>query len=55
MDVLHEIIENSAIGPYSLWSKGLVISIFSSIVCALATMFVLLMLHGPAMSIQFGY
>lgn len=54
MDVIKEIIQHSAIGPYSKWSKGLVISLFSSIVFTLAYMLVSLLSSMPQ-NIQFGY
>lgn len=54
MDVIKEIIQQSAIGPYSNWSKGLVISLFSSIVFTVVFMLVLLFTTMPQ-NIQFGY
>ncbi len=55
MDVINEIIQKSAIGPLSAWHKGMVLSLFVSIVSVLLIMLVLLMLYGPYMTIQFGY
>lgn len=55
MDVVKEIIKNSAIGPLSNWYKGLVLSLFSSIVGVLLTMLVLLLKYGPEINIQYGY
>lgn len=54
MDVFKEIIQKSAIGPYSNWSKGLVVSVFSSIVFTLLVMLVTLLTTMPQ-NIQFGY
>ncbi len=54
MDVIKEIIQNSAIGPYSNWSKGLVLSLFTSIVCTLVIMLVLLFATIPQ-NVQYGY
>ncbi|UJH67300.1 hypothetical protein [Allomuricauda sp. SCSIO 65647] len=54
MDVIKEIIQNSAIGPYSNWSKGLVLSLFTSIVCTLMIMLVLLFATIPQ-NVQYGY
>ncbi|AWX46081.1 hypothetical protein HME9304_03113 [Flagellimonas maritima] len=55
MDVVKEIIQNSAIGPLSNLSKGLVLSLFSFIVGLLLMMLGLLLKHGSQISIQFGY
>lgn len=54
MDVIKEIIQQSAIGPYSKWSKGLVLSLFSSIVFTVLYMLVVLLTTMPQ-NIQFGY
>lgn len=54
MDVIKEIIQKSAIGPYSSWSKGIVISLFSSIVFTVVYMFVMLFANMPQ-NIQYGY
>lgn len=54
MDVIKEIIQNSAIGPYSNWSKGLVLSLFTSIICTLVFMLVLLFATMPQ-NIHYGY
>ena len=55
MDVINEIIQNSAIGPYSKGYKSFVLSIFTSIVTLLFVMLVLLIKNGANMHIQFGY
>nr|WP_299382139.1 hypothetical protein [Allomuricauda sp.] len=55
MDVVKEIIRNSAIGPFSKGFKGMVLSLFASIVCTLFIMLVVLLRYGTAMNIQFGY
>ncbi|WP_411030787.1 hypothetical protein [Spongiimicrobium sp. 3-5] len=55
MDVINEIIRQSAIGPLSKWYKSLVLLLFSSIVTTLMTMLILLIKNGSHMSIQFGY
>ncbi len=55
MDVINEIIQNSAIGPLSKWYKSLVLLLFSSIVTTLFVMMVLLLKYGPYINIQFGY
>ena len=55
MDVVKEIIQNSAIGTWSNGYKSLVLSLFASIVGTLLTMLVILLRYGPEMNIQFGY
>ncbi|NAY90961.1 hypothetical protein GTQ34_03430 [Muricauda sp. JGD-17] len=55
MDVIKEIIQNSAIGPLSKGYQNLVLSLFMSIVFTLAIMFVVLLVHGYSGNIQFGY
>lgn len=55
MDVINEIIRQSAIGPLSKGYKSLVLLLFSSIVTVLMIMLVLLIKNGPHMNIQFGY
>ncbi len=55
MDVVKEIIQKSAIGPLSNWSKGVVLSLFTSILGLLLTMLVLLFKYGTQVNIQFGY
>lgn len=55
MDVVKEIIQKSAIGPLSNWSKGVVLSLFTSIIGLLLTMLVLLLKYGSEIHIQFGY
>ncbi|WP_165395210.1 hypothetical protein [Flagellimonas allohymeniacidonis] len=55
MDVIKEIIENSAAGPLSKGYKTLVLSLFASIVCTLFTMLVVLLSYGSNLNIQFGY
>nr|WP_297915226.1 hypothetical protein [uncultured Allomuricauda sp.] len=55
MDVLKEIIENSAAGRLDKGLKTFVLSVFASIVCTLFGMLVLLLRYGSEMNIQFGY
>jgi hypothetical protein len=55
MDVIKEIIENSALGPLSVGYKRLVLSLFISIVCTLLFMLVLLLLNGSNASFNYGY
>lgn len=55
MDVINEIIRQSAIGPLSRWYKSLVLSLFSSIVLTCLMMLVLLLTYGVEGSLNFGY
>ncbi len=55
MDVIKEIIRQSAIGPLSKWYKSLVLSVFSSIVLTCLFTLVLLLTHGVDRSLNIGY
>ncbi|MBT8315034.1 MAG: hypothetical protein KJP26_11295 [Maribacter sp.] len=55
MDVINEIIQNSAIGPLSRTYKSFVLLLFSTIVSLLFVMLIVLLTYGPYMTIQFGY
>ncbi len=55
MDVLNEVIRQSAIGKVPIAFKNLVLMIFSTIVMTLLTMLMVLLIHGPEMTITFGY
>ena len=55
MDVIKEIIQQSAIGPLSKWYKSLVLSVFSSIVLTCLMTLVLLFTHGVDRTLNFGY
>ncbi|WP_281543248.1 hypothetical protein [Maribacter aestuarii] len=55
MDVINEIIQNSAIGPLSKFYKSMVLLLFSTIVTMLSAMLVILLTHGSHMTIHFGY
>ncbi|MGB5434808.1 MAG: hypothetical protein WBM98_02875 [Maribacter sp.] len=55
MDVINEIIQNSAAGQLSKGYKSLVLLLFSTIVSILLTMLVILLVYGPYMTIRFGY
>ena len=55
MDVINEIIRQSAIGPYSRWYKSLVLSLFSSIVITCLFTLVVLLAYGAERAINFGY
>ena len=55
MDVLQQILLQSAIGAYSRTSKNVVISLFLAIVITLLAMFATLLVFGNEMNIRFGY
>jgi len=55
MDVLNDIIRNSALSLLSAGYKNLVLLLFSSIVVGLFIMLVTLLRYGSQMSVQFGY
>ncbi|MFH6603848.1 hypothetical protein ACEZ3G_10205 [Maribacter algicola] len=55
MDVFSEIIQKSALGIMSRPYKAATLLLFSAIVTMLMTMLVILLIHGPAMVIRFGY
>ncbi|MDE3740441.1 hypothetical protein [Maribacter polysaccharolyticus] len=55
MDVINEIIQNSAAGQLSKVYKNLVLLLFSTIVSVLLVMLVMLFTYSPYMRIQFGY
>lgn len=55
MDVINQIIEDSALGPTQNWIKNLVLALFAGIVVTLFTMLIVLLLNAPHMNITFGY
>ncbi len=55
MDVLNEIIRHSAIGKVPNAFKNLVLMVFSTIVMTLFTMLMVLLIHGPDLTITYGY
>ncbi len=55
MDVIHEIIQNSAIGASSKMYKSMVLLLFATIVSTLFTMLILLLHFGIHTNIRFGY
>ncbi len=55
MDVLNVIIQNSALNGMPRWYKATTLSLFATIFVMLSCMFVLLLTHGPYLSITFGY
>lgn len=55
MDVINEIIRQSAIGQLSNWFKSLVIFLFSAIVVTLLSMLLVLLVNGTQLNITFGY
>ncbi|MEM9141681.1 MAG: hypothetical protein AAGA86_01755 [Bacteroidota bacterium] len=55
MDVINEIVQNSALGLLSKWYKGFVVLLFSSIVTTFLLTLFFLLRYGTHMNIQFGY
>lgn len=55
MDVINEIIRESAIGQFSRLFRILVISIFASIVLTLFAMLVGILLNAPNIITSYGY
>jgi len=55
MDVINEIISQSAIGSLSKGIKSLILSVFSSIVITLFVMLVALIINGGDLHFSFGY
>ena len=55
MDVVKEIIRNSAIGPLSYGYKSAVLILFGLIVSILLTMLALLLSHGADLTFHYGY
>lgn len=55
MDVLHEIIRDSAAGQLSAGLRTMVLSLFVSIVLILIGMLGTLLFYGNQVPIQFGY
>ncbi|MFC2147852.1 hypothetical protein [Eudoraea sp.] len=55
MDVVNEIISQSAIGPLSRWYKSVVLLVFSSIVVALFTMLVILLSNASHLTTNYSY
>lgn len=55
MDVIKEILNNGPLGLLSIWSKSMVLLLFSVIVSTLLTMLIVLLRYGNEISIQFGY
>jgi hypothetical protein len=55
MDVLQQILLQSAIGGYSRTSKYLVVSLFLAIVITLLSLLTTLLVLGNEISIRFGY
>ncbi|WP_159076483.1 hypothetical protein [Flagellimonas amoyensis] len=55
MDVVKEIIQNSAIGPLPNSGKAIVAAFFVAIVCTLLVMLTLLILFGSTITFHYGY
>ncbi len=55
MDVVYQIIRQSAIGPYGPGVRGSVLLVFLAIVTTLLAMLITLLVHGHQVPISFGY
>lgn len=55
MNVINEIIKESAIGQTSVIYRRFILLLFATIVSALLAMLFLLLLHGSNTTIRFGY
>lgn len=55
MDVINEIISQSAIGALSKWYKSAILLVFSSIVVILFTMLVVLIANASQFTANFSY
>jgi len=55
MDVLNEILKNSALSLLSTVYKNLILLLFSAIVVTLLAMLVIILRYGSQMTLQFGY
>jgi hypothetical protein len=55
MDVIKEIIQNSAIGSMSKLYRNLVLSVFSSIVFILLSMIIFLITNASDLTFSYGY
>jgi len=55
MDVLNEILKNSALSLLSTVYKNLILLLFSAIVVTLLATLVILLRYGSQMTLQFGY
>lgn len=55
MDVLNQILQESAIGSFSRIAKSLIVSLFITIVMSLAAMLIALIINGNQLQFSFGY
>ncbi len=55
MEVIKDVLENGPIAAFTIWMRGVLISLFSIIVCVLLTMLVVLLYTGYGSTIRFGY
>lgn len=55
MDVLNQIVNQSAIGPLNVWVRKLIISLFLAIVITLLSMLAALLIYGQQLQFSFGY
>jgi len=55
MDVITDVLKNGPIAAFPFWVRGILLSIFSSIVCTLIVMFIFLLAFESNVSTHFGY
>lgn len=55
MDVINEIIQNSAIGKESIWHKTIALSLFTTIVTTLGIMMTVLLTNVCNIATTYGY
>ncbi len=55
MDVLNQILQESAIGSFSRIAKSLIVSLFITIVMSLLAMLIALIINGNQLQFSFGY
>lgn len=55
MEVIKDVLKNGPIAAFPFWIKSVLLSLFSTIVCTLFTMLVVLLYTGYGTNIRFGY
>jgi len=55
MDVLNIIIQNTALNGMPKWYQALTLSLFTLIATVIISTYILLIAHGPDLTIRFSY
>lgn len=55
MGVIQDVLKNGPIAAFPFWTRSILLSIFSSIVCTLMGMLIVLLTFESGIAIQFGY